>query len=143
GQARRLDLGVASIDLASNRRTYRHFDWRGNVRSLWDDEGRIVAVREYEAYGPARTHGATPDARGFAQGVEVAGLVMMGDRVYDPAARQFLSPDPLYNAVHQFTYAAGDPVTYWDWTGWEARSSPGFRLAGSFGQLVGATTVVV
>lgn len=138
GRPLRLDLGAVAIDLTGGGRTYRHFDWRGNVRSLWDDAGALRAVREYEAYGPARVHGDTADARGFAQGVEAAGLVLLGERLYDPAARQFLAPDPVYSVFHQHVYAAGDPVNYWDWTGRSAEASLGFRLAGAFGQAFGA-----
>lgn len=139
GHAVRIDLGAVSLELAEGRRTYRHFDWRGNVRSLWDDAGVLRAVREYEAYGPARLHGETSDPRGFAQGLETAGLTVLGARVYDPAARQFLAPDPIYSVFHQHVYGAGDPVGYWDWTGRSAETSPGFRLAGAFGQVIGGT----
>lgn len=143
GNAVRIDLGAVAIDLAANRRTYRHFDWRGNVRSVWDDAGQIRAVREYGAWGPDRRYGEAGDPRGFAQGLEAAGLVVLGDRVYDPDARQFLSPDPVYSALHQYVYGAGDPANYWDWTGRAAADTVGFRVAGAFGQFVGAASVVV
>lgn len=138
GRPAHIDLGAVAIDLVAGRRTYRHFDWRGNVRSVWDDTGTLHAVREYEAYGPARLHGQTSDPRGFAQGLEAAGLVLLGARLYDAAARQFLGPDPIYSVLHQHVYAAGDPTSHWDWTGRSAETSAGFRLAGAYGQLIGA-----
>jgi len=137
GRPVRIDLGAVEIDLAANRRRYRHLDWRGNVRSVWSDTGEIQAVREYGAYGVDRTHGETDDPRGFAQGLETAGLVVLGDRVYDPAARRFLSPDPVYSAFHQHVYGAGDPANYWDWTGRTAEQTVGFKLAGAFGEGAG------
>lgn len=138
GRPARIDLGAVVVDLERGGTIYRHFDWRGNVRSVWDDAGTLHAVREYEAYGPARVHGQTGDPRGFAQGIEASGLVLLGERLYDPTARQFLSPDPVYSAFHQYVYAAADPVHYWDWTGRNATSTAGFRLAGAYGQFIGA-----
>jgi RHS repeat-associated protein len=135
GRALRIDLGGVAIDLVANRMTYRHFDWRGNVRSVWDASGALVAVREYGAYGLDRSHGdAAGDPRGFAQGLETAGLVVLGARVYDPDARQFLSPDPVYSAFHQHVYAAGDPANYWDRTGRSAEGTVGYQVAGAIGE---------
>ncbi|HSJ98756.1 MAG TPA: hypothetical protein VLC53_16895 [Myxococcota bacterium] len=138
GHPLRIDLGSVELDLATNARSYRHFDWRGNVRSVWDDDGELRSVREYGAYGLARRHGEAGGVRGFAQGVEAAGLVVLGDRIYDPEARQFLSPDPVYSVFHQHVYGAGDPAVYWDWTGRSAKESMGFQLAGTLGGLLGA-----
>jgi YD repeat-containing protein len=138
GRPVRIDLGVVAIELAAGGRSYRHFDWRGNVRSLWDEDGAIRAVREYGAYGLARSHGdAAGDARGFAQGLEVAGLAVLGERIYDAEARQFLSPDPVYGVFHQHVYGAGDPANYWDWTGRKAEETVGFKLAGAFAESTG------
>lgn len=142
GDAVRIDLGAVDIDLVANRRSYRHFDWRGNVRSRWSETGELRSVREYTAYGPDRVHGEPGDERGFAQGQEAAGLVLLGDRLYDPAARRFLSPDPIYNAVHQYVYGAGDPAHYWDWTGRRAQETVGFQMAGAFGRFSGAAVSV-
>ena len=142
GRPQRIDLGPVVIDVVANRRAYRHLDWRGNVRSVWDDTRALRSVREYEAYGPGRVHGEGADPRGFAQGIEQAGLVLIGDRVYDPLARQFLSPDPVYDLFHQYVYAAGDPANYWDPSGLDARSSPGFAIAGAAGQFFGAAISV-
>src|SRR5690606_2627276 len=142
GRPQRIDLGVVVIDVPANRRSYRHLDWRGNVRSVWDDAGTLRSVREYEAYGPGRVHGEGGDPRGFAQGIEQAGLVLIGERVYDPLARQFLSPDPIHDLFHQYVYAAGDPANWWDASGLDARSSPGFAIAGGVGQVIGATIAI-
>ncbi len=56
-------------------------------------------------------------------GVPVAGLTLLGARVYDPLTRQFLTTDPLLavpgtnGAVSGYTYAWQDPVNYFDPTG--------------------------
>ena len=142
GEPQRIDLGPVVIDVVANRRSYRHLDWRGNVRSVWDDAGTLRRVREYEADGPGRGHGEGGDPRGFAQGIEQAGLVLIGERVYDPLARQFLSPDPIHDLFHQYVYAAGDPANWWDASGLDARSSPGFAIAGGVGQVIGATIAI-
>lgn len=59
----------------------------------------------------------------MADGIEVGRVVVLGARVYDPAARQFLSPDPLMTvpgsngAASAYTYAWQDPVNFADPTG--------------------------
>lgn len=137
-----LDLRAVAIDLRANTRLYRHFDFRGNVKSTWDDAGRIRSVVEYGPYGVEQVHGDPSDRRGFAQGEGAGDLVVLGARVYDPAAAEFLSPDPVYHVLHQYAYAAGDPINWWDAGGLEAEPTPGFVLAGSFGRLVGTAIVV-
>jgi RHS repeat-associated protein len=52
----------------------------------------------------------------FAQGTETEGLILLGARVYDPKARRFLSPDPIYNLLNQFAYPA-NPVWFSDPSG--------------------------
>ena len=49
--------------------------------------------------------GVTDDIHPFG-GPTVDGLVWLGERVYDTATRQFLSPDPL-------PHVPGEPTTYW------------------------------
>lgn len=56
-------------------------------------------------------------------GVAVAGLVLLGARVFDPLTRQFLTTDPLMavpgtnGASSAYTYAWHDPVNYFDPSG--------------------------
>jgi len=55
-------------------------------------------------------------ALGYLGEVEVGGLVWLRNRVYDPATRQFLTPDPLPGipglpvAAHPYHYADNNPI---------------------------------
>jgi hypothetical protein len=44
----------------------------------------------------------------------------LGPRVYDPLAGRFLAPDPVFQLGSQFSYTAGNPVTWWDPSGYDA-----------------------
>lgn len=60
---------------------------------------------------------------GLPGGLGFAGLVWLGARIYDPATRQFLSPDPLPGmlgtsvAANPYHYADNDPLNRCDPTG--------------------------
>jgi len=47
----------------------------------------------------------------------------LGARVYDPKIGRFLSPDPVFDLVNQFTYTLGNPIRYWDPDGQRALST--------------------
>ncbi len=78
-------------------------DWQGTVGAERDPFGEPVA----EAGGPAL---------GYHGEVEVAGHTWLRNRVYEPATRSFLTPDPLpavpgtASAANPYHYAANDPV---------------------------------
>ncbi|MGY6500711.1 MAG: DUF6531 domain-containing protein [Acidimicrobiales bacterium] len=60
---------------------------------------------------------------GLPGGIGFAGLVWLGARIYDPATRQFLSPDPLPGVPGSsasgfpYAYAGSDPLNWCDPTG--------------------------
>jgi RHS repeat-associated protein len=95
-------LGVAGADGAP--------DWlAGDDRATTDrGDGR-------DPWGAGGEAGAGP-ALGYLGEVEVGGLVWLRNRVYDPATRQFLTPDPLPGllglpvASHPYHYADNNPV---------------------------------
>lgn len=120
GLPRALDLGEVRIDLASGTRRYRHLDPRGNVKLETDDAGQVVAHVGYSAYGVDQEWGQVLEGPRFARGREVLdGLVLLGQRLYDPDAARFLAPDPIPQLVNAHAYTLGNPLWYWDPTGFE------------------------
>jgi len=109
-----LDLGAVSIDVGTGARVFRHLDFRGNVSFVSDDAGRVVSHHRYAPYGLDSVYGAAEDAVGFAGRSQIGELMMLGFRIYDPAAGRFLSPDPVLQVVNQFAYTLGNPVFYAD-----------------------------
>jgi RHS repeat-associated protein len=110
----RIDLDEVSIDLTSGGHLYRHLDLRGNVKFTSDETG---ATRSHYAYSPYRleqVHGDGGDSLRFVARAEVGELMLMGARVYDPAAARFLSPDPIFQVVNQYAYTLGNPVWFHD-----------------------------
>lgn len=137
-----MDLGPVAIDLVSGRHRYRHLDFRGNVKFVSDDEGRIESLRSYAPYGIHEVHGGASAPRGFAGGSSVQGLTLLGHRLHDPVPGRFLAPDPVYQLINQYAYAMANPVQMWDPSGLEGRVL-GFT-AGEAARSVGlATTVAV
>ncbi len=120
GLARALDLGEVRIDLSSGTRRYRHLDPRGNVKLETDDAGQVVAHVGYSTYGVEQEWGQVLEGPRFARGREVLdGLVLLGQRLYDPDAARFLAPDPIPQLVNAHAYTLGNPLWYWDPTGFE------------------------
>jgi RHS repeat-associated protein len=118
-----IDLGEVKIDLAGSDTRYRHFDYRGNVKLVTDSAGDVVKHYQYSAYAVDAVHGADSDSRTFARGRTVGDLVLIGHRLYDPAAARFLAPDPIDQLINQYAYTLGNPVQFWDPSGAQAVSS--------------------
>jgi RHS repeat-associated protein len=118
-----IDLGDVVTGFAGARR-YRHLDFRGNVKFVTDDAGAVVAHYRYAPFGLDAEFGAG-DGVHFAARPELGELMLLGARVYDPAAGRFLSPDPLFQIVNQFAYTLGNPVWFSDADG----ASPGANAA--------------
>lgn len=117
-----LDMGTVSINLVTNQRIYRHEDFRGNVKFISNDSGAIVSHYRYDPYGPDAVIGSTSDPVRFAGAAEAGSLVLMGSRIYDPAVGRFLSPDPVFQLLNQYSYTFGDPVNFWDPDGAEPQT---------------------
>jgi len=139
-----LDLGACRINLVNNTTLYRHPDLRGNAgKSTSNDAGQITSVNSYTPYGVESRQGTDlSDRMTFAQGLVDGSLVFLGPRVFDEDALQFLSPDPAYGLLHQYTYAQGDPIHYID-DGWEVTQADAYQYqrvgvyGGFFGGAVG------
>jgi len=121
-----MDLGRVEIRFGiDSENRYRHLDFRGNVKFVSDGDGEIVSHLRYTPWELDATLGEE-SPRNFALGTPVGdeGLVVLGARVYDPAIRAFLSPDPLFQATSQYAYAEGNPVHLWDGSGHVAVTPP-------------------
>lgn len=94
-----------------------------------DHQGSVVVesdttlrTRRFGAYG---AHGSDDCLAHPAFTGEIAerdsGYYMLGDRLYDPCLRRFLSPDPASpfgaGGINRYAYCAGDPVNRIDPTG--------------------------
>lgn len=114
GQLGALDLGVVSVEFGSSGRLYRHLDFRNNVSFVSDETGAIVSHYRYSAYALDEAFGADVDGLRFVGREQLGELMWLGARVYDPLVGRFLSPDPVFGAVNQFSYALGNPIRFWD-----------------------------
>jgi len=142
GSPLRLDLGAVALRLDGGERRYRHLDFRGNAKLESDGAGAMTLHRVFGPYGSRTSIGADDGAASFAGGREVAGLVLLGGRLLDPAAGRFLSPDPVLQLVNQYAYTLANPVAFWDRDGREWKLS-GFvygSAAGAGGVLIGSAT---
>jgi RHS repeat-associated protein len=143
GVASAIELGALEVDLLGAHR-YRHLDFRGNVKLVSDERGRILAHVRYGPYGPDRAHGVPDPEAGFAQGRSLGDLWLLGARLYDPEAARFLAPDPVFQLVNQYAYAYGNPVWYWDPDGRLPASAAAFAIGvGVVGTGAGVTVVAV
>lgn len=141
GHPTAIDLGEVRVDLVGADTWYRHFDYRGNVKLVTDAGGAVVMHYEYSAYAIEAAHGAGPDTRSFARGRTVGDLILIGHRLYDPAAARFLAPDPIHQLVNQYAYTLGNPVEFWDPSGLQAVTSD--QAAGAMMQAAGNAFVAI
>jgi RHS repeat-associated protein len=133
-----IDLGEVVVGLGGAHR-YRHLDFRGNVKWVSDDAGEVVAHYRYAPFGLDAVFGADEDPVRFAARAEIGELMMLGERIYDPTARRFLSPDPLFQIVNQFAYTLGNPVWFSDPNGTSPEAN---NAASGFDTLVGSLMVI-
>lgn len=121
------DLGEVQVSFGPTRR-YRHADFRGNVSFVSDEDGDVVSHFRYSPYGIDVVFGEA-GAVSFAGGTALGDLVVLGQRIYDPAVGRFLSPDPVFQLRNPYAYALGNPI-------W--RSDPSGREGTPTGAEVGA-----
>lgn len=87
-------------------------DWQGSVGD--------PAARDPWGASPAGAALSTSPSPGFLGEVELEGLTWLRNRMYDPATRAFLSPDPLPGVAglpvvaNPYHYANNDPVGFVD-----------------------------
>jgi RHS repeat-associated protein len=115
---------------ASHSTAYLHASRMGTVNFV--EDGATVTELVHDAFGrPVSTGGSAADPWSAPSTVGFGGhemdaeveLVNMSGRVYDPATRQFLTPDPIIGApfsaldLHPYGYAWSNPLRYSDPTG--------------------------
>jgi RHS repeat-associated protein len=133
-----IDLGEVVVGLGGAHR-YRHLDFRGNVKFVSDQHGRVVAHYRYAPFGLDAVFGADDDPVRFVARPEIGELMLLGERVYDPAVGRFLSPDPLFQIVNQFAYTLGNPVWFSDPDG---RSTEANEAASGFEAMIGTLSLI-
>ena len=112
---------MASVRIGAGPRTlYLHRDRVTSVVATTLAGGVAGASYRYAAHGAVEVAvgdaGTTASELGYAGALRLSGgLLWMGARVYNPALKVFMQPDPL--APFDYTYAAGDPINKWDPTG--------------------------
>jgi RHS repeat-associated protein len=119
-------MRVASVRAGPSafaRTIYLHRDRLRSVVATTLAGGMRGAGYRYGPYGAMEAvSGETPDSKselGYTGGVRLSGgLVVMGVRVYNPALRTFLQPDPL--VPFKYDYADGDPINRWDPLGFQS-----------------------
>jgi len=120
--------GLVSDHSGTQSRFYL-FDALGNVRSLLDPNGNLLASAAYTAYGtpigtplPSTPFGWQGQAGCYSD--SETGLVYMQARYYAPRLGRFVSRDPIGFAggINLYAYCCGDPVNYFYQSGLQSGS---------------------
>ncbi len=105
-----------------------HYDIRGNVNAITDQDGNIVQHLEYKPYGElavAEISGADNLMYRFDGKAldEETGLYYYGKRFYNPALGRWMSADPTVQHsydpqdLNRYAYCRNNPIIYTDPTG--------------------------
>lgn len=142
-----LDLEDVVVPFGSSERLYRHLDFRNNVSFVTDETGQVVTHYQYSPYGVEAVYGVQVDNQTFVGRQEIGDLMILGARIYDPAVGRFLSPDPVFQLLNQYSYTFGNPVSYWDPNGTvgviiaAALAVGASLIAGGIGAIIAAKTI--
>jgi RHS repeat-associated protein len=125
---------IAQRNSNGNEEYYFHYDYRGSVVAITDNDGEVIARygytpfgQKYAAEGFEETNKAvsTPFGYNGRDGVitDANGLLYMRARYYSPELRRFVSKDPLrgelsdLGSLNRYAYVGGDPVNFIDPSG--------------------------
>jgi len=121
--------GIASIiyQLDGSDYRYYHYNHKGDTAALTDEDGKIIAWYEYDAWGaPVTTWHASGVENDFRfstkqwdatpSGPADAGLIYFGARYYDPDLARWTQLDPAgtVDGLNVYLYCRGDPVSRYD-----------------------------
>jgi RHS repeat-associated protein len=127
---------------------YLHGDALGSTRVVTGGQGGGVERIYFEPFGQRIEYDGTPSAQGYTPSTEIGltgfqqdddlGLINARGRVYDPAIRQFVTPDPLVafplfgQSYNRFAYCLNNPLRFVDPTGFAPKDGPpNLRVTGT------------
>ncbi|MEU7926700.1 RHS repeat-associated core domain-containing protein [Micromonospora sp. NPDC049107] len=120
--------GLAAIQTSNGSSTLQLTNLHGDVVATSDNTVNAAGVQSYTEhteYGLPRDNSATPGRYGWLGAQQrsadaLAGLVLMGARLYNPATGRFLQVDPVSGgSANAYDYCSGDPVNKTDLGGTE------------------------
>ena len=120
--------GLAQQD--SNGQHFYQTDALGSVRGVSGNNQAPQGEVYYDAFGlPSVRQGSQPSPLGFAgaagyQTDADTGLMLLGNRYYDPSIGRFLSPDPSGSGDNWYAYCDNDPTGEVDPEGLDATPDP-------------------
>ena len=113
---------------------YWHKDHLGSLQAVSNEEGHLVQVLSYDAWGKRRnSDGSTTEEeteneydRGFTghEHIDWFSLINMNGRIYDPVIGRFISPDPFIQDetdlqnLNRYSYVLNNPLSYNDPSGY-------------------------
>lgn len=141
-----IDEPLARIE-ASGVVRYYQYDALGSVIGMTDENGQMMTIYAYDAFGKVSISGEISDNQFQYTGRENdgTGLYYYRARYYSPEMQRFISEDPigLAGGINRFAYAGNNPVNFVDplglfWsTGYGVEGSwiPGFGLKGGLSHM--------
>ncbi|MEU6720430.1 DNRLRE domain-containing protein [Nonomuraea sp. NPDC046802] len=119
--------GLAAIQKSDGTSTLQLMNLQGSVVATSDNTATttsIASYAEYTEYGAPRAENVSAPTRyGWLGGSQrsadaVAGVVLMGVRLYNPGTGRFLQVDPVAGgSANAYDYASGDPINRIDLKG--------------------------
>ena len=111
--------GLLSRINANGDVSYYHFDMRGNIVAITDQNGNITHRYEYSPYGQIIAIEETDNnpfrfVGQYGVMYEADDLYFMRARYYDPKIGRFLNTDPIFDAKNLFVYVDNNPITQID-----------------------------
>ena len=136
---------IARVDPINDSLFYYHFDFRGSVIAITDQNGVLVKYYKYEPSGNVYKGGGSltwnnPFQYLGRHGVQTddSDIYYMKARYYQPSTGRFLSEDPLWN-TNLFVYGGDDAINNIDpngedWITYMPALGPGRDAINSFKQ---------